>query len=245
MRAIVLGSCAAALALLPGCTSLNAVKVTDGVMKVEGAPYFLTFTQYDITVKRRLTSCDAEIGEPPVTMPSMVVTTTVEAKRKEARDPAREYVIDFAALRSFFKTTDVAVDYYESGALKSVNASVTDKTGEFLTSTFKAVAKIALFGSGAGGKAAPEVCFPEVRKAIADANATEGRLTAKTAELARQTEVLEKLQAVAVALGPTRNARERREFADQVAALYASKAGVEGEQKALARLLKALLSPHR
>lgn len=241
MKAYALRGCVAALLSLQGCTSLNAVRVTDGVMKAEGAPYFLTFTQYDITVKRRLTSCfDDSKDTPPKKVPNMTVTTTVEAKRKEARDPAREYVIDFAALRSFFKTTDVAVEYYETGSLKSVNATVTDKTAEFLTSTFTAVAKAVALGTGVGGAVAPDACKPEIAKAVVAAKEAEGRLAAKTAEIARQTEQLEKLQTVAVALGPTRNATERREFADQVKAVFALKAEVDREQKELSKLINVL-----
>lgn len=244
MRTHVVGSCLAALGLLQGCTTLNAVKVDSGVMKAEGAPYNLTFTQYELTVKRRLTSCFDTEDNPadpknPKKTANMKVTTTVEATRKEARDPTQEYVIDYAALRSFFKTTDIAVEYYDNGALKTVNATVTDKTGEFLKSTFTAVAKIAVLGTGTGGDA-PKACTDEVSGMVTQAVQAEKAVTAKTAALTRQTELLEKLQTVAVALGPTRNAVERREFADQVRALYKAKEDLEKDQKALADLLKKL-----
>lgn len=229
----------AGLGLLQGCTHLDAVRVDSGKMKVEGAPYNLTFTQYDFTVKRRLTSCFDAPDDPVDKKPNMTITTTVEATRKEARDPSREYVIDFEALRSFFKTTDIAVEYYDNGALKSVNASVTDKTGEFLKSTFTAAAKVALLGTGAGGLAA-NACLPGVPEQVAAAADSEKKVKAMTAALTRQTELLEKLHAVAVALGPTRNPNERREFADQVRAVYAAKADLEREQKVLAAALKKL-----
>jgi hypothetical protein len=244
MRKHVVGSCIAALALLQGCTTLDAVKVDSGVMKAEGAPYNLTFTQYELTVKRRLTSCwDTEDNpadpKKPKKAANMKVTTTVEATRKEARDPSQEYVIDYAALRSFFKTTDVAVEYYDNGALKSVNATVTDKTGEFLKSTFSAAAKIAMLGTGTAGEVS-KACKDEVDTMVTQAAQAEKDVTAKTAALTKQTELLEKLQAVAVALGPTRNPTERREFADQVKALYQAKADLEKDQKTLADLLKKL-----
>ena len=246
MRTVTSAGCLATLVLLQGCTSLNAVRVDDGKMQLEGAPYNLTFTQYDLTVKRRLTSCFEEMDDPvkpgeKKKVPNMKVTTTVEATRKEARDPSREYVIDFAALRSFFKTTDIAVEYYDNGALKSVNASVTDKTGEFLKSSFTAAAKVAMLGTGIGAvEAPPDACFPKVNDKVLESKATEDRLEEKTAALKRQTEQLEKLQAVAVALGPTRSAAERREFAEQVKVLYLAKAEVDKEQKALAVLLDEL-----
>lgn len=244
MRRPIFGTCLAALGLLHGCTHLDAVKVDSGVMKVEGAPYNLTFTQYELTVKRRLTSCFDVEDNPadpknPKKTANMKVTTTVEATRKEARDPSQEYVIDYAALRSFFKTTDVAVEYYDNGALKSVNATVTDKTGEFLKSTFSAAAKIALLGTGTAGEAA-KACKDEVDAMVTQAAQSEKDVTAKTAVLTKQTELLEQLQAVAVALGPTRNAAERREFADQVKALYKAKQDLEKDQKVLADLLKKL-----
>ncbi len=210
-------------------------------MKVEGAPYNLTFTQYELTVKQRLTSCFDDADDPAKKAPNMTVTTTVEATRKEVRDPSREYVIDFAALRSFFKTTDLAIEYYDNGALKSVNASVTDKTGEFLKSTFTAAAKIAMLGTGTGGPGvAPDACTKEVQEMVAHAAQSQKDIASKTAALTRQTEQLEKLQAVAVALGPTRNAFERREFADQVKTLYKAKDELEKEQKILTKILKEL-----
>ena len=232
--------------MLQGCTHLDAVRVESGAIKVEGAPYNLTFTQYELTVKRRLTSCFDVEDNPadqknPKTTPNMKVTTTVEATRKEARDPSREYVIDFAALRSFFKTTDVAVEYYENGALKSVNATVTDKTGEFLKSTFTAAAKIAMLGTGTGAaEVPPDACTKDVQALVIQAAQSEREVTAKTAVLTMQTERFEKLQAVAVALGPTRNEAERRELADQVKALYKAKEELEKDQKVLADLLKKL-----
>lgn len=242
MKAYILGSTITALALLQGCTSLDAVLVEDGVMPSQGAPYNLTFTEYDFTVNRRLIACFEESGTPPKKVPSMVVMTTVELKRNEARDLAREYVIDFAALRSFFKTTDVAVEYYENGSLKSVNATATDKTGEFLKNAFTAAAKVVSLGTGVGAGVGPppDACLPTVQETVTAAKETEERLVAKTAALSLQTEQLEKLLAVAMALGQTRDQAERREFADRVNALFVAKADVDKEQKALVALLKSL-----
>lgn len=232
---------AIALGMLQGCTHLDATRVGDGGAKAEGAPYNLTFTQYELTVKRRLSGCFDEADAQGKKTPNMKITTTVEAVRKEARDPSREYVIDFASLRSFFKATDLAVEYYDNGALKSVNASVTDKTGEVLKSSFSAAAKIAMLGTGTGAAgAAPDACLPAVQELVVQAAKAEKDVAARTATLSRQTEQLEKLQAVAVALGPTRNAAERRAFAEQVNALYQAKDELDKAQKFLARLLKEL-----
>lgn len=218
---------------LQGCTSLNAERVNEGKMTVQGAPYNLTFTQYDLTIKRRLVSCvkDTDKALAPGALPvsDVKIETTVEAKRKEARDPEREYVIDFAALRSFFKTTDVAVEYYDNGALKSVNATVDDKTAEFLKSSFTVAAKVAKLTAGAGA-ANTQGCSKDVRDALVEGIKAEEELKAKTALLTRLTTVLEKRVAVASALGPTRNAAERQALASEVTAVIDAKAQVDAQQ---------------
>jgi len=226
------GTLLALAVLLPACTQLDAVRVRDSeAMKAEGAPYNLTFTQYDFTVKRRLASCVDKAGNA-----DMKITTTVEAVRKEARDPAHEYVIDFAQLRNIFKTTDVAVEYHENGALKSVNASVHDKTGEFLKSAFSVAAKIATLSAGAGGPAA--ACTEAAAKDVAEAKAAEEDLEKKSAELATKAALLERKVAVASALGRARSDNERRALSVDVDTLFALKDQVDKAQKRLGAALK-------
>ena len=226
---------------LQGCTTLNAVPVKSGKMTVQGAPYNLTFTQYDLTIKRRLVSCVKDADKPlaPGAQPvsDVKIQTIVGATRKEARDPAREYVIDFAALRSFFKTTEVAVEYYDNGALKSVNATVDDKTAEFLKSSISVAAKVAMLSAGAGGDGT-QGCSQEVRDALVAGGKAEKELKAKTALLTRLTEVLERRVAVASALGPTRNATERQAMANEVTAVFNAKAQVDAEQAKVDAYLK-------
>ncbi|MBU2122945.1 MAG: hypothetical protein KJ999_21220 [Gammaproteobacteria bacterium] len=218
---------------LQGCTSLNAERVNQGKMTVQGAPYNLTFTQFDLTIKHRLVSCvkDPDKSLAPGAQPvsDVKIETTVGGTRREARDPAHEYVIDFAALRSFFKTTDVAVEYYDNGALKSVNATVDDKTAEFLKSSFSVAAKVAMLTAGAGADNT-QGCSPEVRDALVAGGKAEQELKAKTALLTRLTTILEKRVAVASALGPTRNVAERQAMANEVTAVIDAKAQVDVEQ---------------
>lgn len=233
MRRHMVGIGVALSVLLDGCTHLDAVKVDSGRMKAEGAPYNLTFTQYELIVKRKLAGCFDDQNKP-----DMKIVTTIEPTRKEARDSSREYVIDFAALRSFFKTTDIAVEYHDNGALKSVNATVQDKTADFLKSTFSVAAKFALLGTGTGAKA--QACEDTVANAVKAAERSENDIASKTAALTRQTERLAHLVAVAAALGPAKSNAERRELAEEVRALYKAKAEVDEEQKKLAALVKML-----
>jgi hypothetical protein len=227
----------AGLFLLPGCsTYLNAVRVTpeDKTFKSEGAPYNLSFSQYEITITRRLTSCTNERDEA-----QMKIVTAAKATRREAADPSREYVIDFAALRSFFKTTDVAVEYHPNGTLKSVNASVEDKSAEFLKSSFSAIGKIAILSAGAAGDKA-QACRSGVTELIVAADNAEKDLDKKTAVVANLTAMLTKRVEVATALGRARTDQERIELAKQVAALITAKAEVDVAQKTLEAAEKEL-----
>ncbi|CAN7486493.1 hypothetical protein [Polaromonas sp. LjRoot131] len=220
---------------MQGCTQLDAVRVKDGKsIAAEGAPYNLTFTQYEIAVTRRLASCIDDKTRTPL----MKVVTTADATRKEVRDPTREYIIDFAALRSFFKTSDITIEYYDNGSLKTVNASVADKTGEFLKSAFASVGKIALMTAGGGGPA--EACTPEIAKIVLAAEVAEKSLVAKKNDLTLKTGRLEKRIAVSAAQGRARSDEERRAFGREVDALFLAKTDVDAAQKALASLLKKL-----
>lgn len=126
-----------------GCSvKMQAVRVVDPEKEIprQGAPYNLTFTQYDIVVTRSVLGCTTK--ENGKEEPQLSVLVEAAATRKETRDPKRDYVIDFAELRSFFKTSDVAIEYHANGALKSVNATVTDQTGTFFTSLVTNLGKV-------------------------------------------------------------------------------------------------------
>lgn len=142
--------------LMTGCaTELRSFRLTDAALAnntvpFQGAPYNLTFTQFAITVNRTLTDCT-----PGPLAPIVKVTVTAAVKPTEVRDPAREYVIDFGALRAFLKTNDVNVEYHPNGALKTVNAKITDETGPALASVVAAAAKVALAGGAGFAAVAP------------------------------------------------------------------------------------------
>lgn len=138
----VLALCACAL--MSGCASELRVVSSKGNDPIPhaGAPYNLTFTQFRITVHRRLADCrPGRTSQDPVTLD---VVTQFKIDSREARDPAREYVIDFLALRSFMKTTDLRIEYHPNGALKTVNASADDVTGSLVGAVASAVARFAV-----------------------------------------------------------------------------------------------------
>jgi hypothetical protein len=212
---------AVAVALFAGCaTELRTVRVTKPEeVPPAGAPYNLTFTQFDITVTRRLDGCvNKETGAK-----EMTVAVDAAISRKEVRDPSREYVIDFAALRSFFKTSNVTVEYHPNGALKSVNAGAEDKTGPFLTSVLSSFGKIAALKSvdpSPSMAAEKDVCTQAALNALRDIPKHEGDVAEKTKTMALVTADLERVTAMGAALGRAWGDKERRELAAQIALLY-------------------------
>lgn len=221
----------AALGLLSGCaTELRSVHVGHaGDVPLAGAPYNLTFTQYELRMVRRLTTCPGS-GKSEAEDQQLKVVTKVDVKPTEVRDPAREYVIDFLALRSFLKTTEVKVEYHENGALKSVNASADDKTAATLGAVVGAVGKVALATVSPAAAAAakgnlglmvkppsevPDACTFEVQRALRDLPALQAALKRKTRELERATVTLNQLVAWAAGLGDAVTNDLRRRFDQQ------------------------------
>lgn len=153
--------------MLAGCaTELRSVRLTEAAVAANqvpllGAPYNLTFTHFEIRVNRTLTACTPGAKEPQVE-----VAVAATAKPVEARDTMREYIIDFGALRAFFKTSGVSVEYHANGALKSVNAKVADETGPALASVLAVAGKVAI--AGAAGVAPMVFSLPLDRKKCSD-----------------------------------------------------------------------------
>lgn len=211
-------------ALLTGCaTELATVRVkSSDAMPQAGAPYNLTFTQYEIAITRRLSACSREVEG--VTVKDMVVTFDASATRKEVRDPRREYVIDFLALRSFFKTTSITVEYHENGALKSVNATSDDKTAEFLSSIFASAGKVVGMSSPKAAMAEPPDpdagCSRKIADRLASVPGLEGQVKAKTKELEFVKSELERLTEMGKAMGRAWGPKERTELAAQISAMY-------------------------
>ena len=167
-------SLAGCLLLLASCaTQLDAVRVSKkDPVPVAGAPYNLTFTRFDLVVTRRIRCykqfTEAEIADRqerklPLEVDLVTVKNEVAVTSAEVRDPQRNYVIDLESLNSFFKTTDVKVTYYDTGAIKTVNAEAEDKVGEFVASAATTFANLVVDASKV--KAVPVKCKAEVAAA--------------------------------------------------------------------------------
>lgn len=227
-----------------GCSvKMQAVRVVDPEnMPRQGAPYNLTFTQYDIVVTRSVLGCTTK--ENGKEEPQLSVLIEAAATRKETRDPKRDYVIDFAQLRSFFKTSDVAIEYHANGALKSVNATVTDQTGAFFTSLVTNLGKVVTVAGGGllalAGPAKP-VCNKATLEALAAAKLHEGEVKAATQDSAALTLDITRLTNMAQVMGRAWSVQERAELKDRINKLYVAQKRQKDATEALAAAKKLLV----
>jgi hypothetical protein len=215
-----------------GCTTtLNAVRVTETrPAPPAGAPYNLNFTQYTIVVTRRVGCEDKDKN------PRMAIAVQADVSRAEVRDPRRAYVIDMASLQSALKVTDLEVEYYDSGALKSVNGAAEDRTGPILTSYITSLGK--LVGAGLLPLGAPEhaaappvvpQCSADTVKTLKKVAALKGAIKQNTADVKDLSASLDRATTLASTMGKAWPAKERELLARQIDALY-------GAQQNLTRL---------
>ncbi|MBA5686318.1 hypothetical protein [Rugamonas apoptosis] len=248
--------------LLSACsTQFNAVRVTDGTdskdIPVSGAPYNLTFTQFDITVTRQI-SCDSDNNN------QAKIKIKAEATPSEVRDSTRSYVIDLGSLQSFFKSTDVEVSYYDNGALKSINAKAEDKTAEFIggvTQTITTVAEAVIAASPAnlsllnshlsldsqnflailkeGQKSLPTTsrsCSAAAIRNLRDLKKAQDELDTLNDDVTAATAQLNQYTTLVVAFGKHTSKEDRDEFNRRLRALslqWASQLAKKAEVKAL------------
>jgi len=178
-------SALAALAMLSlplaGCTTLKVHPATSNAASRQGIAYFLPFSQFETRVTWAA-SCDEATKE-------LSLTPKIEATAKNGPDPAALFVIDYASLSAFTKTSSVKVDFYDSGAIKSINAEADDRTAEILTKTVSAVGKVAKLLVTAGSDKA--LCSAELVKRLGEASTAKADVERLTGALAKHTRDLE------------------------------------------------------
>lgn len=180
-----LAACAA-LAALAGCTTHLEVQHASPADPASrrGIAYFLPFTQFATKVTWTVTGCG----------PAIEIAEKVETTPLTAPDPAHLYTIDYASLSAFTKTSSVKVDFYDSGSIKSINATADDRTGEILTKTLSAVGKVAgLAFGGDNGTKVSATCSKAVSDAIEKLGKQNKEVKRLTAKLAEQTRALDAL----------------------------------------------------
>lgn len=128
-----------------GCTTSLKVEPysapADGDVESRGygVVYFLPKAQYDVALTRRLTQCDAN---------GVTVKFDVVVKTNYVPDTASTYQIRYEDLSSPTKKTDIKVDLYENGTLKSVNAEAVDETRQVIANVISGVGSLGLTLAG-------------------------------------------------------------------------------------------------
>lgn len=208
------GAFLVACSTLAGCTHFNAVRIpkAESPVPVNGAPYNLSFTQYEITVKRRLAACKEEDAAGKVKS-KLIIAIEATPKASEQPDPLRDYVIDNESLQSIWKTTETQIKWNEAGRLESISASAQDKFGVVAVTVATAIAKTVV---GAATQAAGSVditkdgktvtentgaCEPDIYAKVTNVKELEADIKQRTARLERNIKSLETYRSVATIMG--------------------------------------------
>lgn len=164
-----------------GCTTMIKVEpVTDAAATGFGVVYFLPMVEYEIALTRQLTRCDAFNQEDKAQKLQVGIKFTAAVTTRFVQDPSKAFLIQYDALSGPTKTTDVAIELYENGTLKSINAEAKDETRQILANIVSGVSSFALTTAGIGagiqqadGKPERELCHLTIRNALATFGKTE------------------------------------------------------------------------
>lgn len=235
-RRVHIASLCATIGALAGCTtSLNAVRVTDAaVVPTAGAPYSLNFSQFEITITRRLKACFDEDDTP-----KMIVAVLPEIKRLEVPDPKRQYVIDLDSMQSFFKKTNLEIEYHPNGILKSINSAAEDRSAEVVGSVTTTFGKIAIAAAGAGGLK-PQACKRTTRDLLKKIEDDQKALEAVTKEVEALTAEVDRLTAIGSALGKAWGEEDRQALASEIDSLHEARRDVIVKGESLKGQLKKI-----
>lgn len=194
----------ATIALLhSGCTTHLEVGRGDPSIASSrrGIAYFLPFTQFENAITWSI-ACD-KTG-----VASLV--PKVESTAKAARDPSEIYVIDYTSLDAWTKTSSVKVDFYDSGAIKAINAAADDRTAEIAGKALTAIGKVAKFAAVGGLDSTVPKCSKSALDGLTDVSTAKGNVTRLTNRLATETASLDAVTARVLRSGDSTSDSVRR-----------------------------------
>jgi hypothetical protein len=193
-----------------GTAELRSVRTVTGTpLPASAAPYNLVFTQFNVTVTRRL-QCFAPLPDDQIDAvkgkifdeksPQAKIVPSFSVTKTELKDPLRQYVFDLGPKTDGLKTIDFKVDYFDSGALKSINGTATDETAPLIASVIKTVgAAVALTLPVSVGARQPgprgvgqpyRICTDEAKRAVKSLVIAQTALIAKTDEVTAATKAV-------------------------------------------------------
>ncbi len=124
-----------ALASIAGCTQLE-VRRYDGKV-VEGIPYALPQRSLLVTGEYLLTDCSVKDR----VLSLKVETTTVTAV--PLTEAGERFYLPYSSIRNAFKDSDVTIESYDNGTLKTFSSTITDKTGPAISATVGTLLRVA------------------------------------------------------------------------------------------------------
>ncbi|WP_241011653.1 hypothetical protein [Burkholderia sp. Ac-20392] len=167
-RAAWLGLVSSVPFVLSSCTSVYSVKRPDDSSPIYGIPYSLPQKIYIVSAKYTITQCELLKDGSLQVQANKQITITSETQP----DPSERYYIPYSSLRNFFKDTDLTVENFDNSTLKSINATITDKTGPTITAVVGTALRIASLAGGvtltdAGSNpTTKDMCNADVLKAL-------------------------------------------------------------------------------
>lgn len=201
MRKMLLATGTFALCLQACATELTVQK--QGPSQVsKGLPYELYFDQFVGKVTYRLADCkDMKIA----------VTAAID-KQVGQSDPTHQYFLDPNDLAAFAKTADVALEYHPDGSVKSLNASVEDRSVEIVSSLVKTGVGIASLAATGMDLPAGGVCSAAAAEALKKYEASIGELKSATALKKQAQQQFDAIKKKIAALGTTVDPDTQREY---------------------------------
>ncbi|MGD9714134.1 MAG: hypothetical protein AB7V46_19045, partial [Thermomicrobiales bacterium] len=236
MRTFIL-AVVAGLALGGCATELEVRPLRANDSNRAGVSYVLPFTQYTVTQTWRVADCTA--GQERLAL-------KVEASSGQADDGAHAYLIDPASLQRLLSISEFNATYQDgSNMLRTVNASVEDRTGQFIGNIVQTVASLAPVAMGlpAPGSTPPppgtSICRPEVIAALSRSTTLKGQLDDANAQVTRANDEVLAAAAIAAQMGTSIDTATR----DRLGAATRRLHDLRGVQSGLAAQLSDALRP--
>lgn len=183
-------------------TALTVSPVFQGD-KPNGVIYFLPTVQFDIALTREVTKCDPVtreivVGEEIGTAErkarvlglkygrvNLAVKTNATVMPRYAADGAHMYVIEYEKLNAPLKKTNLDVELYENGILKSVNLKVEDRTKEVITQATRGITSLAMMYVQPASLLFPKAAEVTIGVSISDLNLCTAQVYAALEKVAR------------------------------------------------------------
>lgn len=180
---------------LGGCTThLESGRASPGSIP-QGVVYHLPHLLYDVDVTREVISCPAT--------PGALVEFKMTAKATPRVVAGEPIVIAYEELASVTKTSDLTIELYANGTLKSINLTVDDKTADLAAETFKAAVSVGKIAFGLPPDAGTSdrstigaylACTPDTERALAGLPDLRRKVREAEADLKTKTKALSDYQ---------------------------------------------------